>query len=177
MIKEKSQSSSIERAEAKDYEDVKALFDHANDYSVTKDSVPIWVNIDYAYKQLWSDVEAGNCFVVRTSSGKIAASICITEEDSFTWGDEGADGQALYFHKLMKDPAIAPPGVGKELVAFAASQVLTRGKKYLRCDTRLGTTSLVGYYRRLGFNQKRVIVYPSTKLEAVLLEADPHSLI
>lgn len=170
-------SSNIILATSKDFKEIKALFDRANEYSATKIGEPVWVNIDYAYKQLDKEINAGNCFFIRNNENKMAAVICIGDEDEFAWGEEGKDNQALYFHKLMKDPAVTLPGAAKTLVKFAARQALDQGKKYLRCDTSYGATNLVKYYEQLGFIKKRVITYPSMTLEAVLLEADLMTII
>ena len=156
---------------------IRLLMEKANLYSKQKSGVLLWNRMEVAAKQVKGHLLAGHCFGCFNSDGSLLAMIALTEEDPYMWGKEGQDGSALYCHKLMKDPETSPKGIGLILIAFVANEALRRHKKYLRCDSKASLRNLLSYYQGLGLATSRVTYYPSSKEEAVLLQADPREVI
>ncbi|HEX3082216.1 MAG TPA: hypothetical protein VHQ86_03100 [Candidatus Saccharimonadia bacterium] len=161
----------IQPAQAADFPELKRLFDAANDYSLARSGTRTWNAVDMAYKDLQRAVEAGRCHVLRGPSGTIVASICLSDHSS-VWGNAGRDGKALYCHKLIKDPASAPPQVGRRMLRFAAEQARANRRSLLRGDTVAVPDGLVKYYTGLGFEVRGATAYQSTGRALILLEAD-----
>lgn len=165
----------IESAKVSDFEELTQILDEANRYSLTKSSEPMWTAMDFVRGQLRSYLEADECFVLRKDQ-KILATITITSEDAL-WSNEGADGKALYFKKLMKAPACSIPSVGLLFISFAAHQALKQNRQFLRCDTKLSQVRLLNYYLGLGFVKRHSFTYKVTEKDGILLEAEAKELI
>ncbi|MES2971037.1 MAG: hypothetical protein V4702_01820 [Patescibacteria group bacterium] len=171
-----SQLELIQPAVPADTDAILAILDRANQLALENSGEPMWTAMTYVHDQLRSQIESGDCFVMKDEQDTITSLIVITQQDTL-WEDDGTDEQALYFHKLMKDPEIAPKGSGFPLIAFAAREAIRRGRTYLRCDTKTSMIQLIEYYRRLGFATKRSMTYPTTDQAGVLLEAKPEEVL
>jgi hypothetical protein len=167
----------VQPAKQEDLDDLFTILDRANQYAFDKTGKYQWQFIDNARNELRQDLAKGNCFVIKNKTNHIEAVIAISEQDTAFWGKQGADGTALYFHKLMKDPSNASPESGVSLIGFAATETLRRGKKVLRCDAKASMEIIIKYYERLAFQAKRHILYPLTGNKAMLLEADPKEVL
>jgi GNAT superfamily N-acetyltransferase len=163
-------------ATADDYPDVVELLDIANQYAVKRSGVPGWTAMEYVYGKIKEQIENGEIYVLRDTSGSIVASVAFNEDGEF-WGDKANDGEALYFQKLLKNPDKTEANIGKLLLGFVAQAAQKRGKKYLRCDTVSELTGLLNYYERLGFVQKGEFMYDSSDRPGVLLEAEVKMLL
>ena len=115
--------------------------------------------------------------MLKDDSNHVIAAFTLTQDDIERWGGEGVDGQALYCHKLMKDPNSSEPQVAKRFLAFAAQEAQKQNRPYLRCDVKASLTRLIDYYKSMGFYEKRRITYPTTQVEAILLEAEAGMLL
>lgn len=167
----------VQPAKQADLAKLEAILDRANRYAFEKTGKYQWQFPENARSELRQDLQQGNCFVIKDKAGDITAVIALCEEDTTFWGEEGADGQALYFHKLMKDPTKAEPNAGRVLLSFAAAEALRRGKKVLRCDAKVSMEKVLTYYKSLSFQTKHHIHYAISGNKAVLLEADPHEVL
>lgn len=170
-------NTSVQPARQGDWSQLAAILDRANQYAFEKTGKYQWQFPDNARNELRQDLQQGNCFVMKDKAGNITAAIALSEEDTTFWGQEGSDGRALYFHKLMKDPTHAAPNSGRILLSFAASEALRRGKQVLRCDAKVSMEKIIKYYESLSFQTKHHIRYAISGNPAVLLEADPHEII
>ncbi|MGZ6005291.1 MAG: GNAT family N-acetyltransferase [Candidatus Saccharimonadales bacterium] len=168
----------IEPAKPEDFEVLKAMLDSANAYGAQQThGVRLWTVMDYVYAQLRKTVENGEMYVIRNDEGKIAASIAFNLKRG-RWKDIGAqNGEALYFHKWMKNPDLAQPGDAKALLKFVAQEAKRLDRKYLRCDTVPELTELIEYYKRLGFSDMGHFVYESSGRPGILLQADTDTIL
>jgi ribosomal protein S18 acetylase RimI-like enzyme len=146
------------------------LLDRANTYSIGKSTEPQWGLVDFARGQLRQLVRDGNCFVACDEDGHVLASVSVDDEDTYAWDERGTDGEAVYFHKLMKHPELAPSGIAGELLEFVETVARERGRRFLRADVKGNQVRLLAYYRRLGFNHVGDIRYRASNLPAVLIE-------
>ncbi|HEY5442017.1 MAG TPA: hypothetical protein VIJ68_00590 [Candidatus Saccharimonadales bacterium] len=162
----------IRPAHSKDFDELQNLLNMANDYALTQSGVRMWANMGHAYSTLRAQIEAGEFFVVRDPRGAITSAIALADNNE-CWEQAGIGGSALYFMKLMKDPAKALPGEGLRLLGFAAAETLRQGKTLLRCDTLIESGALVDYYRRLGFQSKGTFMYESTGRPAYCWKSCP----
>lgn len=169
--------SAIVQAQLEDLPAVNKLLKKANDYSIQKAGQPQWTFLHTARKQLESHLEEGHCYVLKDDHGAVVAAFTLTEDDLERWGGDGLDEQALYCHKLMKDPDTAEPQIAKRFLVFAAQRAQEQGRRYLRCDVKASLGRLLDYYESMGFYEKRHITYPTTQMEAVLLEAEIDRLL
>jgi hypothetical protein len=159
----------ISLAKTTDFEELTIIMDKANEYALDKSGEPIWGLREYALRELTAHLKAGECFVMRDDQ-KIAATMTITDEDRL-WGEYGADDDALYFHKLMKDPQYPIRDVGLIFISFVANEASKRNKKFLRCDTISTQKRLINYYFKLGFVEKGSFTYRPSGRPGVFLEA------
>lgn len=166
----------LSRAVSEDYSDVVELLDIANQYAVQRSGVPGWTAMEHVYGKIKEQIEKGEIYVLRDSSGCIVASVAFNEDGEF-WGDKANDGRALYFQKLLKNPDKTQPNIGQKLIRSVAQEAISRGKQYLRCDTVSELTGLLNYYERLGFVQKGEFEYESSGRSGVLLEAKVEELL
>ena len=165
----------IEKAQNADFDALVRIMNQANQYAIDKAGEPMWTAMEFVYRQLHAHIESSDCFVMRDED-KIVATMTITDKD-ILWGEAGADGKALYIHKLMKDPAMPAQNVGLTFLLFAAHQALKQDKKYIRCDTVPSQKHLVNYYLKLGFIKKGAFAYPTTERDGIFLEVDAEELL
>lgn len=148
----------------------------ANEVTVQKSGDRLWTT-DVATDSFREQIELGNCYAIYEADGTVAATIILQEDDEWTWGEKGLDGQALYFHKLIKNPATQQQNLGERMLNFAATEALRRQKDALRCDTKPTMAALVRFYEKCGFVNLGVFHYVHTGLEGVYLEANPIDVI
>jgi|GEM_PF-1808136 len=165
----------IELAQPADFESLKILLDGANALSAELSGERQWENSKRAYEQLQAQIQNSELFIIRDSEGLPCAAMALDETDSL-WGEEGSDDNAVYVHKLMKNPNTAPSGVRLLLLGFAAQEATRRGKTLVRCDTKLSQPRLINDYHSLGFNDRHQTVYSDGK-PAILLEARADQLL
>ena len=163
-------SQDIEVATKDDFHSLMAIMKLANDYSEEKSGDRLWTT-PHADKFFNKKILNGECYVIRVNQ-QIASVIAIDESDEWSWGKNGLDGQALYVHKLMKDPNTRVKHSGFRLLNFAAQKALLKNKKYLRCDTKPTMKKLVSFYEKCGFRVTGEFKYPSSGLKGVHLEAE-----
>jgi len=168
-------SPDISQATANDFDALKQLMQEANNYSKEVSGLPLWTDWYRVDNQLKSQLENGELYTIKDESGSITSAIAFNDRGD-SWGKRGADGQALYFYKFMKDPVKARPGEAAELMNFVANQAIKQQKPYLRCDTTPELEGLIKYYERLGFEKSGEFIYPTTGRPGVLLEASAISV-
>jgi hypothetical protein len=169
------EETKIEPAKLADFEQLVQIMDQANHYARTKSGEPMWTAMDFVHSQLRSHLEAGDCFVLRHAQ-EIVATITISKQDPL-WGEDGTDNNALYIHKLMKNPESSIRDIGLTFLSFAAHEAVRQNRKFLRCDTKTSQERLINYYLGLGFAKKRSFNYSVTGFEGVLLEAAVQDVI
>jgi ribosomal protein S18 acetylase RimI-like enzyme len=177
MTESSSPRVTFERVGLDELPQLKDILNRANDYAEEQSGNRQWRTMPHVYAQLEKNVADGDCYVIRNQDQQITAVIALSEQDVYMWDDQGDDGQALYVHKVMKDPEVAETGSGEKLLAFAAHEALRRSKPVLRCDVRGNMPKLIAYYERYGFIRQRSTAYKTTGEEAVLLEASPRAVI
>ncbi len=165
----------ISTAKITDLEELTFMMDEANEYSRAKSGEPAWRLKELALKELRAHLKADQCFVMKVDQ-KIVATITITYSDAL-WGKSGADGTALYIHKLMKHSNCRVPHVGLKFVGFAAHKALQQHIEFLRCDTLSAQKQLVDYYLRLGFVIEREFVYHPSERPGVFLQAPVRDIL
>lgn len=170
------EESSIQLAKSEDLNAILEIMDKANQYVFDKTGEYSWTAIGHAQNEIRTHLSQGNCYVMKDKRGAINALVTLNEEDTYSWDEEGTDHQALYFHKLMKDPKNSPARSGLVLLSFAAHEAIRRNKKFLRGDSKLNV-ELIKYYESLGLKQKRFTHYKVTGNKAVLLEAEPTEVL
>jgi hypothetical protein len=164
-----SSETHIERATISDFDELTAMMDEANEYSRAKSGEPAWKLKDLALRELAEHLKAGDCFVMKVDQ-KIVATMTITDSDSL-WGESGADGTALYMHKLMKHADCPVPDVGLAFLSFTAHKAQELKRTVLRCDTITTQERLIDYYIRLGFVIKKHFTYYPSERPGVFMEA------
>jgi ribosomal protein S18 acetylase RimI-like enzyme len=117
-----------------------------------------------------AQVPAGEWFVHEVD-GRVAGCLRLIWSDDEVWGGRSdADVPAGYVHGLVVDPALAPPGLGAALLAWAEEQVAARGRRLLRLDCVEGNGRLRRYYRERGFTEVGRRDFDGAWLPAVLFE-------
>lgn len=86
---------------------------------------------------------------VAEEDGEIVACVRLAWSDPDFWGDD--DAPAGYVHGLMVRRDHAGHGWGRGLVEWAAQTTAAAGHDRLRLDTAAHNTTMVDYYRSLGF--------------------------
>jgi ribosomal protein S18 acetylase RimI-like enzyme len=163
-------SSLIRPAEEPDLPALFELIDQANTYSLGMSPEPQWGLVDFARDQLRQLVRDGHCFVACDAEGRIVASVSVDDEDTYAWDERGTDGEAVYFHKLMRSPELAPKGTAVALLEYIERLARERGKRYIRADVKANQVRLLAYYLALGFINVGDINYPASGKPAVLIE-------
>lgn len=173
------QNLSIAPAGIEDFDAVADVMARANAHSVEKSGgTSQWLRIDFVHDQIRHHLNAGEMYVARGMNNRILGCIALTEQDNM-WPDQ-ATSNALYFHKLMKNPDAAGESarMATHLLRFAAQEALILGKSAVRCDVKSELPNLVRYYTDyFGFEPRGTAVYGSTQLEATLLETSPGALL
>jgi hypothetical protein len=167
----------VTKAEDQDWQSLNMLLERANNYAYEKSGFYQWTVMPHVFGELKEQLNSGCIFVIKNRRSKIIASISITEEDDEMWDEEGLDNKALYFHKLMKDPRLAPKNAALALIGFTASKAISQKRQFLRIDAKKKMFGLVNYYKRLGFDDIRELAHPVLGDEAVLMQADPHNVL
>src|ERR1019366_6990983 len=152
------------------------LMSQANQYALSKSGKLVWTT-QFSNDWFQSQIKLGECFVLRKPDRPITAAITISEQDAYSWGDQGNDGQALYLHKLMKNPKLSQPNAGLKLIHFAAQEALRRDKQIVRCDFLVSMSRLLDYYERLGFIEQRLLIYKASDEQGVLLQANSQDVL
>jgi len=164
-------------AALEEFEALRHMLDVANEYAAARSPEPQWMLMDRVYAQLRKGIEANQCYVMTGEDNVPVASVTITEADLYTWGDMGNDGRALYFHKLMKDPSLAPPKVTPRLLKFVAQQAIASGKEFVRADTKTNQENLIAYYKKFGMVEQGERPYVKSSYRAVLLQIPARQLL
>lgn len=163
------QSSVPELAIMSDFDALKDLLGRANNYSREISGKLAWTQVDYVINSIREHLEAGEVYVIRDHNGTPSSSITLSESDE-EWGENGADGKALYFATFMKDPKAAEVDEAEKLLRFTTEEAERRNKALIRCDAVLDQPGIIRYYTYLGFEEKGRIVYQPSGRAGVLLE-------
>jgi ribosomal protein S18 acetylase RimI-like enzyme len=111
--------------------------------------------ITYQWQQEWSEdyitrkIATGDTYLA-FQNGKPVGTFALQWSDEIMWGEQPDD--AGYVHHLAVDRAEAGSGVGRQLLEWAASEAISRKKKYLRLDCATPNEALRNYYLKAGFN-------------------------
>jgi protein-tyrosine phosphatase len=87
---------------------------------------------------------------VAIKEGTLVGTIALQWEDATYWGERTPDSG--YVHRLCTDAEIARPGLGVELLSWAASTSSQRDREWIRLDTPATNARLRSYYESLGFS-------------------------
>lgn len=90
---------------------------------------------------------------VAEMDGEVVACVRLAWSDPDFWGDD--DAPAGYVHGLMVRRDHAGHGWGRALIEWAAQATAAAGHDRLRLDTAAHNTTMVDYYRSLGFTVLR----------------------
>ncbi|GAA2066580.1 GNAT family N-acetyltransferase [Williamsia deligens] len=91
--------------------------------------------------------------------GEVVACVRLSWSDPDFWGDD--DAPAGYVHGLMVRRDHAGHGWGRALIEWAADATTAAGYDLLRLDTAAHNTTMVDYYRSLGFTVLREADLPA----------------
>jgi ribosomal protein S18 acetylase RimI-like enzyme len=80
----------------------------------------------------------------------LVGTIALVWEDRTYWGERPPDSG--YVHRLCTNAELARPGLGVELLSWAAFMSLRRGREWIRLDTPASNARLRSYYESLGFS-------------------------
>ncbi|MDB5166000.1 MAG: hypothetical protein JWM37_72 [Candidatus Saccharibacteria bacterium] len=113
----------------------------------------LWGDQPFTEDEVASMIERGNLFVFKID-GVAAASVVLAPSDVRIWGpDDGADGSALYIHRLCVGDAFR--GIGTRVMTAAEDYALNNGKTKLRLDCPYDNPGLCTYYENFGFEEMR----------------------
>ncbi|MCE5171694.1 GNAT family N-acetyltransferase [Paenibacillus profundus] len=90
------------------------------------------------------------------------------EFEAISWRDQG--GRALIAHRLAVKPSHQGQGIAKKLLAFADNYAQEQGYSSLRFDSYSKNTKAVELYKRLGYEVRGEIVYPSLEFPFYVFE-------
>ncbi len=111
-----------------------------------------WQEGEITVDQVASGARLGEWHVAEVD-GEIVACVRLAWSDPDFWGDD--DAPAGYVHGLMVRRDHAGHGWGRGLVEWAARATAAAGHDRLRLDTAAHNTTMVDYYRSLGFTVLR----------------------
>jgi GNAT superfamily N-acetyltransferase len=157
----------VERARDVDADAVLALLDEAAVWLTARDIVQ-WRPGALPRRVIDAGVARGEVFVVRGEGG-LDAALTLAESDLEIWGPD--DGSALYLHRLAVARACAGRGLGRRLLAWARSEVVTRGRARLRLDCVATNDFLRRYYATEGFAERGEVEVGSIRLARFELTA------
>ena len=110
------------------------------------------------YQQWWDpfpietiqdSVRRSETYVV-IEGGTMVGTLALLWDDPIYWGERPPDSG--YLHRLCTDAEVARPGLGVELVSWAASVASHRDREWIRLDTPASNARLRSYYESLGFS-------------------------
>ena len=110
------------------------------------------------YQQWWDpfpletiedSVRRGETYLA-IEEGTVAGTIALQWDDPTYWGERPPDSG--YIHRLCTDAEVARPGLGVELLEWAASMTSNRDREWIRLDTPSSNARLRSYYESLGFS-------------------------
>ncbi|MHB9025165.1 MAG: GNAT family N-acetyltransferase [Armatimonadota bacterium] len=85
------------------------------------------------------------------------ATFAIRWQETTLWGVAGTDGQAGYLHGLAISRKVGGQGIGKALIAWVETQIVARGRRYIRLNTAAGNPGICNYYERAGFQSRGIV--------------------
>jgi len=112
------------------------------------------------YQQWWDpfpvetiedSVRRGETYLA-LDEGMVVGTIAVQWDDPTYWGVRPPD--AGYVHRLCTAARVARPGLGVELLSWAASMASDRGRGWIRLDTPAANARLCSYYESLGFRHR-----------------------
>jgi ribosomal protein S18 acetylase RimI-like enzyme len=109
-----------------------------------------WRSESRSTLELEQRIGRGEVAVLR-EDGRVVASVTVTWEDAAYWGAAGRDGTAGYIHALVRDRERTAPGLGVQLLVWAESRIVARGRQLSRLDTRADWGRLLRYYQAHGY--------------------------
>jgi ribosomal protein S18 acetylase RimI-like enzyme len=137
----------LTRAEPSDARAVVQLRDAAAEWQRSL-GIKQWAPGEVTEPQLADRAHAGELFVVRRRQEIIAAV-------RLQWGDDAVWGvsppEAGYIHGLMIDRRHSGTGLGRGVLAWAETEIASRGKNVARLDCVESNGALRAYYRRAGY--------------------------
>lgn len=110
--------------------------------------------IDLQWPESWPEdyisakIEAGEMFLAYLD-GEPVTTLAIQWSDEEAWGEQPPD--AGYIHHLAVRRKQAGQGAGRQVLDWAATYALARGKRYLRLDCLASNATLRQYYINAGF--------------------------
>jgi hypothetical protein len=111
---------------------------------------PLWTEVELDSGAISADVRTGQ-YAVALVAGQIVGAVRLTWDDALFWPDATA-GEAGYVHRLAVRRAHAGGIVSRSLLAWAAAEAATAGRRFLRLDCDARRARLRALYERVGFN-------------------------
>jgi ribosomal protein S18 acetylase RimI-like enzyme len=102
----------------------------------------------FPQQRLADGIAAGEVFITALD-GVPVATWRLLATDPGIWPDD--DDEALYLHTLAVDPIYSGRGLGAAAIAWCQSEVLRRGRDWLRLDCMAANPGLNRFYAGLGF--------------------------
>ena len=144
----------IRKAKKEDISKVLSLLVEAAEWLKTKKTTQ-WdyylTDLEGNMEEVMESINRLNTYLLETD-GVAVASITLEEEpgewDREIWGDEAAQDDAVYLHRLVVNREYAGLGLGDALIEWAKNDVSQRGKKYIRFDCLNSNEGLNSFYQR-----------------------------
>lgn len=174
MSERLSSISPVDLALDSDTETLCEVLLRANVASMSYNGYPTWPFTDIALEHLERDIHSGEVYCLRGADDSPYAAVSINLEDKKNlWPIDQKQTPAVYFSKLMKDPAVDASGVIYALFEQIVAIAKTHGLDTVRCDAVASNQELLAYYFKLGFVSKgqAPYPYPGDTRQAELLEA------
>jgi ribosomal protein S18 acetylase RimI-like enzyme len=142
----------VAKAGPDDFDTVAAILANVQAWMIRR-GITLWAT---PFPDDWIDekINAGE-FHIASCQGVPVAVVRLLWADPLIW-DDWDQGDAGYVHTMAVHRDHAGQGLGARLLDWAAAQVRSSGRQYLRLDCRADNPTLNTYYQRLGFSPQGV---------------------
>lgn len=146
----------IEKAQAKDIDELEQLYDELNDFLNADINHPGWIKGEYPIRQNAVDgINGQNLYVARLDN-RIVGSIVLNhrpEEAYHTapWGCPSDYSKIFVVHTLVVHPDYLMAGIGKKLVSFAIDLARETHMLAIRLDVYVNNLPAIKLYEKSGF--------------------------
>lgn len=146
----------IEKAEQKDIDEIKQMYDRVTAYLEENINYPAWRSGVYPTRKTAEEaVEKGSLYAARIS-GCIAAAVILKEEaepefKNAAWLIQAGGNEIFSLCTLAVDPKYLRQGIARKLVQFSLELAEKKAKKAIRLDVTQVNEPAIRLYREFGF--------------------------
>ncbi|WP_409250864.1 GNAT family N-acetyltransferase [Bacillus sp. SCS-153A] len=150
----KDQMFNLRKAREEDKEKILSLLVGAAEWLQTKGTSQ-WdyymTDLEANTEEVLESIKNQSTYLLE-QDGLAAASVILEENpgdwDREIWGEESAQTDVVYLHRLVVNRNFAGRGIGDALMEWAKKHVRGREKKYIRFDCLNSNEGLNSYYQR-----------------------------